>query len=192
MLNDLDYSVKWILAGQLLLAVCCAFYIPWWFMVFKPGQAHDWTAGRAGILLALTAACGLGGLLANVHGNNMTQVSRVLFSNGHAMVAGVICYIMLMALTSLAFKRPVTSELLLITGWAVLELVTVNILYGANVFTIDTAKLYLAIVLAAFVVNMVLYVLYYKVDEWLAYKLAALPLAIDGAVMLAVSAKILI
>ena len=125
----------------MLLAVCCAFYIPWWFMVFKPGQAHNWTAGRAGILLALTAAAGIGGLLANVHGNNMTQVSRALFSNGHAMVAGAICYIGLMALTSLAFKRPVTSELLLITGWAVLELVTVNILYGANVFSIDTAKL---------------------------------------------------
>ena len=32
--------------GQLLLALCCGIYIPWWFKVFKPGQPHDYAAER--------------------------------------------------------------------------------------------------------------------------------------------------
>lgn len=44
---------KLILTGQILMALCCGIYIPWWFKVFKPEQPHNWIADGAGILLLL-------------------------------------------------------------------------------------------------------------------------------------------
>ena len=178
------------MAGQILLAVCCGFYIPWWFMVFRPGQPHNWMAGRAGILLLLTFLAGLAGLVLTLWGDSGVGADRALFSGNKVMALGIaICFLM-MIFTSTVFHRPVTTELLLITGWAVLELVTVNKLYGTEIFERPLAIVLCALIAAAFIVNMVLYIAYYRLDAWNAYRLAAVPLAVDGVYMAALAAVI--
>lgn len=181
---------KLILSGQLLLTACCGFYIPWWFRVFRPGGVQNWTGGRAGILLLFTALCGLGGLILTISGNNQAQVTRALYPGILVMAAGLAAYAFLMAFTGLVFHRPVTTELVLIVGWTVLELVTLNILYGTGRFRRREVLALIILVLAAFGINMILYVLYYRMDEWKAYYAAAVPLALDGIVMLVIAACI--
>lgn len=180
-------SEKLIFAGQLLLALCCGIYIPWWFKVFKPGQPHDWVAGGAGIMLLLTFLSGLAGFVLTTMGNSRAQAERDLFYGFHPLAAWVILYIAMMALTVLAFQRPVTTELFLITGWLMLEAVTVNALYGTGRFGRGMAVGAIVVMAAVFVADMALYVRYYRLDQWLAYKLAAVPLALDGAAMLAIA-----
>ena len=187
-MTGFDESEKLIFAGQLLLALCCGIYIPWWFKVFKPGQPHDWVAGGAGAMLLMTFLSGLAGFALTALGNGRTQGDRELFPGFHPLMAGVILYFAMMALTLFAFHRPVTTELFLITGWLVLEAVTVNALYGTRRFSHGMAAGAVAVEIGVFTANMILYVLYYRVDQWLAYRLAAVPLALDGVVILAISA----
>lgn len=186
-MTGFDESEKLIFAGQLLLALCCGIYIPWWFKVFKPGQPHDWVAGGAGAMLLMTFLSGLAGFVLTTMGNSRAESTRDFFPGFHPLMAGVILYFAMMALTVAAFHRPVTTELFLITGWLVLEVVTVNALYGTERFGHGMAVGAIAVETAVFAANMILYVLYYRVDQWLAYRLAAVPLALDGVVMLAIA-----
>lgn len=183
-------SEKLILTGQILLALCCGIYIPWWFKVFKPGQPHNWVSDGAGILLLMVFISGLSGLIFTAAGNSRVQSSRCFLAGLHPVTAGIIIYFAMMTLTVFAFHRPVTTELFLITGWLVLEVVTVNALYGTECFTRGMTAGLLAVETGVFISNIVLYVLYYRLDQWTAYKMAAVPLALDGIVMLVISGMI--
>lgn len=181
---------KLILTGQILMALCCGIYIPWWFKVFKPGQPHNWVSDGAGILLLMVFISGLSGLIFTAAGNSRVQSSRCFLAGLHPVTAGIILYFAMMALTVFIFRRPVTTELFLITGWLVLETAAVNALYGTGCFTWKMSAAVLVLEIAVFIADMVLYVLYYRLDQWTAYKMAAVPLALDGIVMLVISGMI--
>ena len=36
MLSNLNASARHLLQGDLLLILCCAFYLAWWLLAFKP------------------------------------------------------------------------------------------------------------------------------------------------------------
>lgn len=176
-------SAKLLLGGQLLLIVCCALYIPWWFRVFVPGGVQDWTGGGKGMLLSLTAASGLCGAVLSLVGMNHLRLQRSIITGGRAALIGVIAYFAVMVVTRAIWSRPVTTELFLITGWTVLEIAAVNALYGGGVYSLPRAGILMGLVLASYAAGIVLYVLYYQVEPWPAYYLAAVPLGLDAVVM---------
>ena len=100
---------KLILTGQILMALCCGIYIPWWFKVFKPEQPHNWIADGAGILLLLIVISGLSGLVFTAAGNSCVQSDGFFIPGIHPLMAGIILYFAMMTLTVFAFHRPVTT-----------------------------------------------------------------------------------
>ena len=91
-------------------------------------------------------------------------------------------YIGLCFITGKQFHRPVTTELLLITGWLILKACTINTLAASG----EPAGHLIAIsmlTLAAWIVSMVLYMLYYKMEPAKAYYAAMVPLIAIGISM---------
>ncbi len=73
--------------GQGLLIICCVFYLIWWGVAFHPNHGDSHTSGLEGILLLITAAFGLTGLVFNMLGiikipterGNICGISRKAF-----------------------------------------------------------------------------------------------------------------
>lgn len=182
----MDHYIGWIRLGQILLIVCCIFYLIWWSVSFRPDEMVSRTGGWRGILLLITAACGIGGIVLSTGGLNLVPKTAPPKMNGVLVcLAGLAVYFILMAVTAIGLKRPVTTELLLITGWAVLELSVINAQNSAG--TLSDARFYIGcvIIAAAFVISMILYVLYYRMEEWKAFYAAMVPLITEGVSMLA-------
>ena len=108
-------------------------------------------------------------------------------SNLWIMGGGIVAYLLLLAVTALAFHRQVTSELLLITAWAALELCVVNTLYRCGNLKPGAAGSLAALTLAATLVCLVCYVLYYRLSYAAGYFDGCVPLALAIAVILAVN-----
>ena len=60
--------MKSIMAGHVLLIICGIFYLLWWCYAFKPGFTDSRVAGKAGVLLLITAITGLAGVVLSVIG----------------------------------------------------------------------------------------------------------------------------
>ena len=85
-----------------------------------------------------------------------TEGMRKGVSGGWIMAGGVICYVVLLVISNLVFHRMVTTELFLIVGWAVLNLVTVNTLYASGLFSAGISVVFCVLTLAV-VVGSLLY-----------------------------------
>ena len=173
-----------ILLGQILLVVCCVVYLIWWSISFRPGQEVSRTGGFRGVLLLLTAVSGLAGVFLSVMGLNEIPKGTEKLNAFVICLAGLVLYFGAMFVTTRFFSRPVTTELVLITGFLVLELCTVNALNAAGRLSDGRFAVMLAVNAAAFAAGMILYVLYYRVEAWRAFYLAMVPLAADGITVL--------
>ena len=121
-LSNLSVEVRQILAGNVWIVACCIFYLMWWLMAFKPsgavtGMKTDWlllpalAAGAIGVLMALQGIYRIS-----------PEPNSYLFPGGAVLIGGVVAYTVLLVVTLLVFKRPVTTELFLIVGWGMLAL----------------------------------------------------------------------
>lgn len=173
-----------IIRGQILLAVCCVFYLIWWSISFRPGETVNRVGGVRGLLLLVTALCGIAGVLLNAHGNSMVPRDLEPLNGGWVIAAGVLAYVVLLLVTTKGMKRPVTTELFLITAWTVLEVSTMNALCGAGSLTGGRLLFMGAVTAAAFIISMVIYVLYYRMEAWHAFYAAMVPLATECLAML--------
>lgn len=88
----------------------------------------------------------------------------------------------LLVVTYLFFKRPVTTELLLIVGWAMLALTEINALYGMTVFSRKTALIFCGITAGAALASLVCYVLYYRLGNMAGYIDGMIPLVLAAVV----------
>lgn len=179
-----------IIIGQLSLIVCCIFYLIWWSLCYKPNVVVDRLDGIRGALLLITALCGLVGVCFSVHGMGMLSVQHPMFSGSKIIGVGILTYIVLLLITVFGFHRPVTTELLLITGWMMLETCLINDLYGAQIVSSSRYWGLMIVLVLAFFVSMVLYVLYYRMEPMKAYYAAMVPLiteAISMAIVLILS-----
>ena len=140
-----------------MLATCAGCYLLWWGVAFYPERhAPLWLSG---ILLVATAVCGI-------------------------MAGGVICYVVLLVISNLVFHRMVTTELFLIVGWAVLNLVTVNTLYASGLFSAGISVVFCVLTLAVVVGSLYCYMIYYNLEKWKGYIDGFLPLVMVGIAML--------
>ena len=96
-------------------------------------------------------------------------------------------YFVLLFLTGILLHRQVTSELLIITGWAVLELCLVNFLYGAGRFPLGITVFLLVLIILAAIASMICYLLYYNLPAYQGYVDGMIPLITVAASMMVVN-----
>ncbi|SHH84400.1 hypothetical protein SAMN02745823_01151 [Sporobacter termitidis DSM 10068] len=169
-----DFSAKQIFWGNILLIICCVFYLTWWMLAFKPTGAVK--GMKTGWLLIPAVVAGLAAVFLAVKGVRSASAGAALFPSGALLWGGIAAYIILLAVTRLLFKRPVTTELILIVGWAVLALSELNALYGMGRFSYLLAVTFAVVAGAAAVISLVCYVLYYKLGGRAGYVDGMIPL----------------
>ena len=103
------------------------------------------------------------------------------------LIGGICIYILLLAVTVLIFKRPVTTELILIVGWGMLAMAEISALYGFGRFSLRTAWVFIALTAIAAVISLICYTLYYKLDSRAGYLDGCVPLIMAGLIMAGIS-----
>ena len=76
-----------------------------------------------------------------------------------------------------------TTELILIVIWTMLEMSVLNTLSGSEIFTGTKLIIMYFVIAIAFVISMVLYVAYYRMEEMKAFYAAMIPLVTEGVSM---------
>jgi hypothetical protein len=181
---------KQIFWGNILVIICCAFYLAWWILAFNPAGAKE--GMETGWLLIPAFAAGLAGIILAVSGMRTSRAGAALFPKGVLLWGGIAAYFILWAVTGLLFKRQVTVELFLIVGWAVLALSELNALYGTGQFTHRLAIVFTVVVGAATVLSLVCYVLYYALGDWAGYIVGMVPLLSEALVMAGISVAMVV
>ena len=175
--------MKKIILGQTFLVICCIFYLIWWYRGYRPNVTASRISGINGVLLFITMAFGIAGVVFS-----MTQLPAVKTPKINPLfiiLGGIAGYIILLLITRFGFHRIVTAELFLITGWTMLEVAVINRL-NAGGYLADKGFIVMCIVIAAaFVISMILYVAYYRMEEMKAFYAAMVPLITEAAAMAA-------
>ena len=94
-----------------------------------------------------------------------------------------MAYIALLLVTDFLFHRMVTTELILIVGWTMLELVVAGRLYAAGALENGSFLAVCMVIAAAFLISIVLYVAYYRMEEIKAFYVAMVPLVTEAVTM---------
>lgn len=176
-MQNLSEATRQVIGGSALLVVCMIFYLIWWWITFKPGGG---ATAFGTVCIVAAALAGLTGVVVSAIGYSEYPVPAEAIPNSSIVVAGLILYVVLLFVTYLLLKRPVTTELFLIIGFLVLELSLLNAASGAGAIS-HTAAVILAIMLMVVVIaSMVCYLLYYNLDGTTGW--------IDGMIPLVISA----
>ena len=173
----MENQVKSLLAGNWLMALCGCFYLAWWIVAFRPPKPRSIPAGW--VLLALAFLTGIAGfyLMGRTLSAPVSEVRSGIRSLWIA-AAGAVVYALLLAVTILIFHRQVTSELLIITAWTVLELCTLSFLYRCGSLSDGAGLLLAGLVMAATVGSLVCYLLYYRLPYTAGFVDGCIPLAL--------------
>ena len=185
--STLTQPEKQMFWGNVLLVVCCAFYLSWWVLAFKPTGAIK--GMKTGWLLLPALAAGVAAVLLTVRGISAAAVKTTLFPQNVILWGGVAAYIVLLAVTVWLQKRPMTTELLLIVGWAVLALSEANALYGCGLFTHASAVAFVTAIGAVLLLCLICYVAYYQLDAVAGYLAGMAPLLLAALVMAGLSVR---
>ena len=170
-----------VLAGQLLLILCCLFYLIWWYRGYRPGVTANRAGGINGLLLLITAALGVAGLSLSLM--YVPEIAEPTINPVGIVTAGILSYFVLLLITKYAFHRIVTTELFLIVGWTILEMTVINRLDAAGVLSGREFAVMCIVIAIAFLISMVLYVAYYRMEEMKAFYAAMVPLVTEAVSM---------
>ena len=173
------------LTGNILLILCCVFYLAWWVVAFKPVGAVK--GFKSGWLLIPAAILGLGSVIMICQGVSATEKEAMLIPASWIVTAGVILYVVLLAGTWVFMKRPVTTELFLIVGWAALTVAEVSALYGSGAYGKAGALAMILCIIVLAVISLVCYLLYYNLDSVKGYYDGMVPLVIVAVMMAIIS-----
>ena len=170
-----------ILYGTLCLIACCLFYLIWWSITFHP--ARTFPSAPKYLLFACTLAAGVGGIVILVTGMQELPAVRGKLSNLTLTVIGIAAYIVLLIVTNRLLHRQVTTELLLIVGWTILELCVQNSLYRSGGPALSLTLVYMIITIAVAVIGMLCYLSYYNLEARRAFYTGMVPLILFAVVM---------
>ena len=157
--------MKTIITGQILLILCCIVYLIWWYRGFRPGIYVSRAGGVNGALLLITMVLGFAGVVVMI------------------VICGIATYFILLVVTKVFFNRVVTTELFLIVGWTMLETIVADRLYAIGSLGGKSFSAIIVIIAAAFMIGIVLYVAYYRMEEMRAFYAAMVPLVVDAIAM---------
>ncbi|MCL2472636.1 MAG: hypothetical protein FWF26_03065, partial [Treponema sp.] len=173
----------------ILFIVCCAFYLAWWLVAFNPSGTSN--AAKTGWLLIPATIAGLAGVILIIRGILVEKLANQLLGGGFILWGGIAVYFILLAITVFLFKRPATTELILIVGWGMLMLAEINTLYGIGLFPRGLSIGFLLFTCVAVVISLVCYVLYYRLDNRAGYIDGMIPLLLSALTIAGVSGCIL-
>ena len=176
---------KQILIGNVLFVLCCMFYLAWWLLAFKPSGAI--TGMKTGWLLIPASLFGLAGVVLAILGVSKKVEGALLFRGGYILCGGIALFILLLVVTSRLLKRPVTTELVLIVGWGMLALTEINALHGLGFFSRRLSIGFIIIISVSFLISLVCYVLYYRLDKKAGYIDGMIPLLMAALSMAGIS-----
>jgi len=178
-------SMEMLFKGILMLAACSGCYLVWWGVAFYPERHVPlWLSG---ILLVATAACGIMAVNWMAQGIFQAEKVRAGIPVGWILAGGVIGYVVLLVISNIVFHRMVTTELFLIVGWAVLNLIVVDTLYASGLFSDGVSSLFVVLTLIVVVASLYCYMIYYDLEKWKGYIDGFLPLVMVGIAMLAMA-----
>ena len=172
---------KQVFTGNILIIVCCGFYLTWWLLAFRPSGVSD--GMKTGWLLIPAVLAGLAGVFLTLRGMHADAQVKHLIPGGVVLWGGLAAFLILLAVTVLLFKRPVTTELFLIVGWCVLALSEINALFGSGLFSHRIAIGFLVLVFSATVISLVCYIVYYRLNDLAGYIVGMVPLLLAALVM---------
>lgn len=176
--SDYGMAMKTVFFGVCMMAVCALFYLIWWTMAFRPKkQAPLWASTT---ILVVTAICGILAVFWMSRGSGDLYPKRENVSMLYLLIGGAIVYLVLLLVTGIAFHRMVTTELLLIVGWALLNLIVLNALYGYKLFSISAALIFVVITIIIMIASLYCYLRYYQLDEQKRFIDGCIPLALIG------------
>lgn len=185
MFQNYGTSMETLFKGILMLAACSGCYLVWWGVAFYPERHVPlWLSG---ILLVATAACGIMAVNWMVQGIFQAEKVRAGIPVGWILAGGVIGYVVLLVISNIIFHRMVTTELFLIVGWAVLNLIVVDTLYASGLFSDGVSSLFVVLTLIVVVLSLYCYMIYYDLEKWKGYIDGFLPLVMVGIAMLAMA-----
>lgn len=190
---DIRVPVGKIFWGNVLLIVCSLFYLAWWCAAFKPRA--DAGIVKTSVLFGFTAAAGIGGLVLVVKGvlaSSGAGGSKAGLSNTAILLGGIGAYVLLLIATSVFLKRQVTSELLIIIGWTVLELCVINVMAGAGCLSTRVAFISGGAAIVAAIISLVCYLQYYRLEPYAGYVCGMVPLILAALVMLGITASLVL
>ena len=185
MFSVLNIQAKQIFIGNMLFIACCAFYLAWWLLAFKPSGAV--TGMKTGWLLLPAVVFGIIGVVIVMRGLSAKTQTAHLFNNVYVLWGSLAAYFILLAITVLLLKRPATTELLLIVAWGMLALLEINTMYGFGLFSHVRPIVFIVVICVAFVVSLVCYVLYYNLDMSAGYIDGMIPLLVSAITLAAIS-----
>ena len=111
------------------------------------------------------------------------KIREPLVSQGMIVICGIAAYFILLVVTKVFFNRVVTTELFLIVGWTMLETIVADRLYAIGSFGGKSLFAVTVIIAVAFLIGIVLYVAYYRMEEMRAFYAAMIPLVVDAIAM---------
>lgn len=188
--HNLNYSAKQLFWSNILFIICCAFYLAWWLLAFKPTGA---TKGiKTGWLLIPAFITGIVAVTQAVKGIQSASIDVALFPSKYILWGGITAYFILVAVTGILFKRPVTTELFLIDGWAMLVLLEINVLYGMGQFSHGLSVIFVIVIVVATLISIICYVLYYNLGVREGYIDGMIPLLLAAFVMSGISIAMLV
>lgn len=181
MWHDFNFQTRQIFLANLLVVVCCAFYLAWWILAFKP--VNPIKGIKTGWLLIPAFAAGIAAVVFAVGGLGTAAVYPGLLPSGWVLWGGILAYVVLLAVTRFLLHRPVTTELFLIVGWAMLALSEVSTLFGDSALSHNAAIIFAVIIAVGTMVCLICYVLYYKLSAMAGFIDGMVPLIMAALVM---------
>lgn len=174
-------TFEWeLFIGNALMLLTALLYLAWWRLAFWPG-----TGPKPGFSSLLVAGAMLSGVLSLV-ATGLGIASAPPGGRGIPIVAIVVgavaAYILLSAVTTMAFRRALTAELLVMVVWAAVELLAANALFASGRFSATAFVACVAAVGLASVAGMACYLLYYRLDPGASFWDGLIPLAADALV----------
>ncbi len=187
--HNFTASIWELFIGNLLLLFCTLFYLAWWVVSYRPGSSG--ISASSGFYLTVAFITGIAAIVLMSYSiNSLSPDSDSLSVKYIAISVGVLFFIML-AITSIIFHRRMTSELMLIHVWTALELSAVITLYGIRRFGVGRTAILSILIGIAYIVGLICYVLYYRLNDTASYWNGMIPLITDAfavAVFLALMA----
>jgi hypothetical protein len=182
MFRDFTVPLWKIFGGNLLMLVTIMFYIAWWTVTFRPNRTGK--AAGAGFLIALALLTGLASITILFSGIESLSQAGTGFAVIYILLGAVAFYLIFLAMTRIAFQRPVTAELLLIIFWAALEGSAIFVLQGNHSISPGQALALVTLVMLATGIGMVCYILHYRLNEPARFWNGLIPLMVDAGVVI--------
>ncbi len=182
MFSRFDGSTRQILIGNLLLVICCIFYLAWWLLAFKPNNPIKGT--KSGWLLLLAFIFGIVSVVMIVRSSG--DNNHLLVPNNSILIDGIIIYVALVAVTKRLLNRQVTTELLLIVGWLALMFKEINVLYSLDHYSLIVAVVFLIVSVIMAIISLICYMMYYDLDVFKGYIDGMIPLILVAIMMIVI------